>query len=379
MGHIYKKTATNGRPRYYPIITIDGHRKSCGGHRTRKDAESALRRIESDIATGTYGLKPKEAPTFSEFAEQWLEEAEHRVKPRTCQDYRQVVRTHLLPPFGNMKLGDISVDAVQKYTTAKAGQVSPRTVNKTLVALGAILKDAMNRDLIDKNPVSRVKKLRQPQEEMDFLDPGEVRRLIDATPERERALITAAAMTGLRQGELLGLRWGDYGSERGVLFVRRTYRAGIGYGEPKSKQSRRAVQVPDVLCEQLDALRKEPDAPMFPAPGGAPWEHANLIRRVFHPALVRAGLRRIRFHDLRHTYAALMVSQGVNLKWLQHQMGHASITTTLDLYGHLLPDTGAGAANLLGDLVTGKVGILQNAPRRANCEQTEDNQQSNHG
>jgi integrase len=113
-----------------------------------------------------------------------------------------------------------------------------------------------------------------------------------------------------------------------------------------------------MLAEHRETVNTDADAPMFPSPGGQPWEHSNLIRRVFHPALKRAKIRRIRFHDLRHTYAALMVSRNANLKWLQGQMGHASITTTLDLYGHLLPDTGAGAPDALGALISGEVSTV---------------------
>lgn len=165
-------------------------------------------------------------------------------------------------------------------------------------------------------------------------------------PEDYYLLFLVAILTGLRQGEILALRWSDLDEFRALLFVVRAFHPEVGFTEPKSRTSRRAVQLTPVLLDALLEQRQKANAGaddlIFPNKAGNPINHQNLTNRIFHPALERAGVKRIRFHDLRHTYAALMISMGANIKFLQRQMGHASITTTLDRYGHLLDEVAGG-------------------------------------
>jgi len=164
-----------------------------------------------------------------------------------------------------------------------------------------------------------------------------------------------AILTGVRQGELLALKWGDLDLERRVLFIRRTYHPVHGFAEPKSEKSRRAVKVTPELAEIL-RVHKERSRPwaddlIFPNGAGNPMDGTNLLTQEFRPTLERAGIRRLRFHDLRHTYAALQIALGEDFKFIQQQMGHASITTTMDLYGHLLPEASEVAGERLDALV----------------------------
>jgi integrase len=127
------------------------------------------------------------------------------------------------------------------------------------------------------------------------------------------------------------------------LYVQRTYHPSFGFTEPKSERGKRAVQISPQLFGMLQAHRgaspyNQAADLVFPNVNGKPMDYHNLVSRVFHRTLDGAGLRRVRFHDLRHTYAALMISLGCNIKWLQKQMGHASLSTTMDTYGHIMPD-----------------------------------------
>jgi integrase len=152
--------------------------------------------------------------------------------------------------------------------------------------------------------------------------------------------------------------WGDVDLERRVMYIRRTYYPGHGFTEPKSASGRRAVKISPELAVILRELKEATESGagdlIFGNCTGNPIDATNMLAREFRPALERASLRQIRFHDLRHTYAALQTASGENFKFIQHQMGHASITTTMDLYGHLLPEASEGAGERLDALVFSK-------------------------
>jgi len=343
MGHVVKQEKIPGKVKYYARYkTPSGNwRWECGGSR-KKDAEAILRTRESEIATGTYGKQS--TISFSEFSDKWLQDyAKLRVKPRTYNDYEQVVKNHLVPFFGKQMLESMSPVDVQEYVSQKVRSgLSARTVNKTITTLKTMLTHAVKWGYIRESPARFVERPRQARREMDYLSPEEVKRLLAAASPEYYPLFATAVLTGARQGELLALRWGDWDPEKDTLYIRRSYHPEQGFSEPKSKASERAVNVTPELANILSAHKENtggaPNDLIFHNRAGNPIYHQNMMTREFHPALERAGIRRVRFHDLRHTFAALMISMDANMKWLQHQMGHASITTTMDRYGHLLPD-----------------------------------------
>jgi integrase len=160
-------------------------------------------------------------------------------------------------------------------------------------------------------------------------------------------------MTGMRRGELFGLKWEDIDFEGSRIHVRRAVWRGK-FVTPKSRRSRRAIDVTRTLKEALARLpsRFRGDL-VFPADSGAPMDPENYTHRDWARTLRHSGLRRIRFHDLRHTYASLLIRQGAHPKYIQVQLGHASIQTTLDRYGHLMPDIHEAEARKLDRLVFG--------------------------
>ncbi len=354
MGYIASKRGKDGKPRYYAVYKDRaGKRRWEAAGRYKKDAVSLLKRRESEVRTG---VKPDDI-TFSEFADKWLcEYAAAHVKPRTFDHYESAIRTHLKPVFGEYRLKDICPEQVDAFKAAKLREgKAPATINKLLVILGAIMKRAVVWRYIRENPVQYVSRVKQNHREMDYLTPDEIRRLLeDASPEY-RPLFATAVLTGARQGELLALRWGDLDLERRILYIRRTYYPGHGFTEPKSANGRRAIKIsPElaaILREHKEATGGGGGDLIFDNGTGNPIDATNMLAREFRPALERAGLRQVRFHDLRHTYAALQTASGENFKFIQQQMGHASITTTMDLYGHLLPEASEGAGERLDALV----------------------------
>jgi integrase len=245
---------------------------------------------------------------------------------------------------------------VQEYVTEKSTSwLSPRTVNKTITVLKLIFKHAVVWGFLKENPARFVERPREKRREMDYLTPDEVRRLLEASSPEFYPLFSTAVLTGARQGELLALKWGDVDLEQGVMYVRRSHHPEHGFVEPKSAKSSRAICLSPELVRIL-AIHKvrtngSADRLVFPNTVGKPMLHQNLVRRELHPTLERAGIKRVRFHDLRHTHAAMMISLGENIKFIQTQMGHSTISTTLDRYGHLLPEASEGVGRRLDALV----------------------------
>jgi integrase len=209
-----------------------------------------------------------------------------------------------------------------------------------------------------------VDKPRAPRRTMQALTPEQVSALIAAAEtDRLGALYVLAVATGLRQGELLGLHWEDVDLDAATIAIRRQLSEDGGVlelVEPKSDKGRRRVELPEFAVSALHAHRDRMlaeglgAAPLvFCDSQGNPLRKSNLLRRSFKPFLERAELPEIRFHDLRHTAATLLLAQGVHPKIVQERLGHAQISLTLDTYSHVLPSMQKEAANKLDDLLNG--------------------------
>jgi integrase len=206
---------------------------------------------------------------------------------------------------------------------------------------------------LDANPAQYVERPRVEIEEMEILTPPEIHRLLEAAEEPVRTLLLCAVLTGMRRGELLALKWEDIDLESNRIHVRRSLWRGE-FVTPKSRRSRRAIDMAPTLKAALGRLSSRFKGEMvFTSPKGGIMDPANFSSRNWARVLRRSKLRRIRFHDLRHTYASLLIAQGAHPKSIQAQLGHASIQTTLDRYGHLMPEVHEAEARKLDRLVFG--------------------------
>lgn len=322
----------------------------------KKDAERFLNQITAELDQGTY--KELRAITFQDFAENWLRDyAAAHVKPSTLQSYRATVRNSFIPFFGPVNLSAIQPDDVQRYVAERlATGVRAATVHRQLTVLKGMMRRAVEWDYLRINPAATIKPPRIEHVEMDFLTPPEIVTFLDAVDPTYHALFFTAIFTGMRSGELRALLWSDIDWNSSTIRVRRSVWRGAEQ-LPKSRASVRTVGMSNRLRQVLDAHRvtvpSGGDHLVFPNTTGGFIDDNNLRKRVFEPALSRAGLRKIRIHDLRHTFASLLINQGENLKYVQQQLGHASITTTVDRYGHLMPDAHMDACNRLDGVVFG--------------------------
>jgi integrase len=315
----------------------------------KRDAEILRDEINRRIALGA--LYPSEPQTFAEFVEGWLERYAQRVRPATLASCRDSLRR--LAVFDGWLLETIRAADVEDHVFAVAQQ-APRAAELMLDTLKMILRSAKERGQTIDEGVLRVRAPRRERAEMRFLDWSEVERLAYETVEPYDNLIRFACLTGLRQGELFALRDRALDLGRATVVVE----AGARDGKlvpTKTTAGRRQVRLSGeamrVLREQLLARTPNELGLVFPTPGGAVWRKDNFMSRVFRPAVRRAELAPLRFHDLRHTYAALMVAAGAHPKLLQAQLGHTSINVTLNTYGHLFPDAFADVGEALDRLV----------------------------
>ena len=269
---------------------------------------------------------------------------------------RSYLDSLVLPTFGGFELRRITPADIQGWVSKLDGAgYAAETVHKAHALLQMILTAAVDSDLLARSPVRGVKLPRIERREMRFLTREELGELLEAVPGRNRLLVKTAAYTGLRFGELAGLRPGDVEPLRKkIITVRRglvEVSGRLHVEEPKTPASRRTVTLPAWLGEELAFhLRGHDTQYVFTAPRGGPLRRSGFRSRVWVPATVRADLTGVRFHDLRHTHAAWLVEAGKHPKVIQARLGHASITTTLDRYGHLMPGLDEDAAEALPPL-----------------------------
>ena len=299
--------------------------------------------------------------TVAKFVQKWQEDylavrqQLGRLKPSTAITYQSNLTGHILPFFGAMQLPDVTLAHVQEFVKVLLGKgLSPKTIGNVIVILKEMFKHAVQWGHLDSNPAQYAERPRGEDKEMEVFTPEEIRRLLDAQEEPLRTLLLTATLTGMRQGELFGLKWEDIDFEGHQIHVRRALWHGQ-LGTPKSRRSRRAIDMPPTLEDALQRLSTQKRSEfVFCTDRGTPIDADNFRHREFPQALRRAGLRPIRFHDLRHTYTSLLIAQGAHPKHIQAQLGHASIQTTLDRYRHLMPQVHQAEARKLDHLVFGE-------------------------
>lgn len=273
-------------------------------------------------------------------------------KATTLQDYRSMLSRHIVPYFDTTKVDRLGVTDVESFVLAKRREgLAPKTVRNLLTFLHGLLRFGVRRGALERNPAADVDRPRNDAEPpLRHLDADELAALVAAVPDDawgalERTLYRTAALTGLRQGELLALRWRDVDFGARVVRVRQSYTRGR-WSSPKSARSARAVPMGEALRRELachrdrSAYASDTDL-VFAHPERGTVLDPSRLRCRFREAAQRAGLPRVRFHDLRHTYGTAMAAAGTPMRMLQEWMGHRSHATTL-VYAAYAPDASLG-------------------------------------
>ena len=342
--------------RYQACYTADGKRHFLYG-KTRAEVAKKLAATLRDRDKGLpVGLNERQ--TTQLYLTSWLDMMRPTLRPQTWKRYHDLLMLHVAPTLGNVPITKLTAQHIQRlYAIKLAEGLSPTTVHHLGTVLHGALAKAERLGVVARNVAELVDTPRIAHHDMQVLDAGQVRTLLEAVRgDRLEALYVLAITTGMRQGELLALRWRDVDLTSQSLQVRatlhRTKEHGYVLAAPKTKQSQRRIKLSNTAVEALHAHRVRQHAErlalgpawddtldlVFRNTVGKPQDVMNLLHYHFYPLLKRAGLPRIRFHDLRHTAATLLLGRGINPKIVSEMLGHASISITLDTYSHVLPD-----------------------------------------
>lgn len=350
----------------YTVHTAAGRKRKTIYGKTRAEVAEKLAKAVMDRADGLVF----DAGTLRlfEYLERWLADSVRgTVRDTTYENYSYLVRTYIVPSLGRVKLKALSPAHVQRFYREKLDSgLAPRTVQYLHTLLRKALKQAVKWGMVPRNVTDAVDAPRPARKETKYFSFDQAKAFLKvASEDRFWALYVLAISTGLRRGELLGLRWEDLDLERGVLRVRRSLTPDTkSYNQPKSAKGRRSVGLTPGTVEALKlhkinqerekaclGSRWQEQGLIFPSSIGTPFNPSNLLNRSFKPLLKRAEVPQIRFHDLRHTFATLMFFNGEHPKIVQEILGHAQITLTLDTYSHVLPSMQEGAVGRLGELL----------------------------
>jgi integrase len=372
-GSIYQRA--DGRWAATVNISYEGsrrRRKSFYGS-TRAEVARKLQAAQRALADGL--PLPGERQTVGQVLQAWLRDsAAWKVRPRTLQRYDEIVRLHLVPRLGHVLLPKLTPYDVDKMMNDElTAGVSPQSVAHHRAVLRTALNVAMRRGFVGRNVASLAEPPRVPAHEVRPLALADARALLGAVKgDRLEALFTVALAVGLRQGEALALSWDDVDLDGGTLTVRRSLQRvdkQWRFMEPKTPQSRRTIPLPGPVVAALREHRARQLRERLRA--GAAWQGEQWgdlvftgeigaplsgfhVRRRFNKLLTLAGLPPMRYHDLRHGAASLMAGQGVPVRVAMEMLGHAQITTTMNIYAHVAPELERDAAERISDALWGR-------------------------
>jgi integrase len=348
-------------------VSLNGKRLSFGA-KSKEDCQVWLRKIQDNLDRGLDYEGGKS--TLKDYLALWLEASKSSLRPKTAYQYEQIIRLHINPLLGNICLNELRQSRIEIFygELRKAG-VGVRTIRLTHSVLHRAFEKALGYGLILRNPAQGASLPRYEHSEMQVLDESQVSQfLVAAHGSQHEALYHLAVVTGMREAELFGLKWIDLQWQSGILYVRRQIQNVPGqswsFGEPKTRAGRRTIRLGEGTLQALRLHRqrqllqkaamgehwKELDL-IFPSSVGTPLHPSNM-RKDYNRVLDAAGIPRIRFHDLRHTAASLMLNHGIPVIVVSKILGHSKPSITLDIYGHLYQEMQSEAAQIMDRLVT---------------------------
>jgi integrase len=364
-GSIRKRADDRWEARY---VDAAGKRQSIYGN-TRQEVARLLNAAIRDRELGITALSARQ--TVGDYLTSWMAIYKQRRRLTSYERNERTVRRHLIPGLGSKVLAKLTPQEIEVFYTRKlADGTSAFTVRMCHKVLRQALNDALRLGLVHRNVVALVKPPRARSREMAFYTEEQVRTLLAAASgNRQEALIILALATGMREGELLALKWDDLDFENASILVRATAvrtREGKFREEVKTGHSRRRIALPSIAVEALRRHRArqaeerlrlgtawEDNNLVFPNMVGRIYDADNWRFAKFYPLLERAGLPRIRPHDLRHTAATLLLARGVPVKVVSEMLGHANVGITLSIYGHVLPHMQQQAVSTMDDMLRG--------------------------
>ncbi|GAA0313545.1 tyrosine-type recombinase/integrase [Bacillus carboniphilus] len=350
-GHIRK------RGNKYAIVVDMGRdnngkrkQKWFSGYDKKKDAERDLPIILNDINQGTFVEPANE--TYMSYLEKWIKNKKSQIKPTTLDTYQRLLRVHIIPGLGHLKLGKMNRLHIKEFYSylEEEKELAPASIKKIHTVIRSSLSDALEDGLIAKNISAGIKTPRIGRSEIKVWDEVQLMNFLNAIKaETLYIAFHLPAMTGMRRSEVLGIRWKDIDFENKILRVVTTITTkGKSDGKTQNSYSR-PIDLDDGTIAELKNRKKQVAKDKLKA--GTAYDDQDLVvctslgkpisprnlNRLWYKLRDKVDIPNIRFHDLRHTHATLMLLQGIPAKVVSERLGHASIQTTLNTYGHLLP------------------------------------------
>lgn len=331
--------------RWYCVFPHQGKQIWRVGGDTKTEAQARLRKYMQEFY-------PNENFPFKDFASDWLESHKIRLRPNTVDVYTIAVNRHIIPFFDGLTISEITPTNVSRFITEKAKTLHPKTVNNNFRILKQMLNQAVIYKHISESPAQHIQALPVPRQTKEFLGPDEIKQFLKACDPDYYPFFLTAVFTGGRISELLALRWDDINWTTNEI----TFRHSLVKGElhPTKNDLVGSVVVQEDILKELKKKERviNPLNLIFTDKKGQPLDRRYITRRKFEPALKKAGLRRVTFHSLRHSYASILLSLGVNIKVVQDNLRHRIERMTLDIYSHPLKKDRNEAAEKIGNLLT---------------------------
>ncbi|MDC0763515.1 tyrosine-type recombinase/integrase [Brevibacillus sp. AG] len=340
------------------------------GFRTKKEAEKAMVEAQAALQKGEY-IEPSKK-MFQDYLNEWIK-TKRNLGEQTLELYESYLRTHIIPILGQIPILKLTAHDIEMFLNSLHDKgLSASTVKRIFSVVNASLNSAELKGIVAKNVANRVEKPQaSSRRQLVVWEPEFVSDFLEKTRYASRYWIAVylAVMTGMRQGEILGLRWSDIDFENRNLTIQQTVNRHREIKDgAKTKKSVRSVALSPETIEVLKEHRKlivqervelgpeyqNNDLVVCTQFGGPTTQRA--IQKVWPSFLKKTGAPKITFHDLRHTHASLLIKQGVHIKVISERLGHSSITITMDKYGHLMPNMQAEAADGLDSLLKTKAG-----------------------
>jgi len=356
-GSVFKRKDGRWQARYQ----AGSKRKYIYG-KTRAEVARKLNEAISEVNRGL--VYDDKGITVERHIEDWLAASKSSVRISTWERYEQICRKHIVPEVGHLKLRNLTPMIVQDLYQEKLKVLSPRTVIYIHVTLHRALSLAVRWNLVPRNVTDLVDAPRVLKKQIMPLTDEEVNTLFETVRGNPlEALYILGVTSGLRKGELLGLKWNDINFDTRTLQVKRSLsqtKEGPMFVPPKTAKSRRSIGLSRIAIDALRRHKLVQDEQkrtwtldydlVFPNDVGEPRRSRNVINRCFERVKKKANLPDIRFHDLRHTCATLLFTKGVHPKIVQEMLGHSSISITLDTYSHVLPNMQSEAVRAMEDI-----------------------------
>ncbi|MFH0931873.1 MAG: site-specific integrase [Candidatus Zixiibacteriota bacterium] len=318
---------------WYLDYYVNGRRKREKIGPSKKLAEDVLHKRKLEIAENRFlDIRREKKVRFKDFTKTYLE-LHCKAHKKSWKKDITLLRT-LTKHFGNKCLYEITPLSIEEFKNEQGKLSAPATVNRKITCLRHLLKKAVEWGKVSDNAARNIKLLRENNQRLRYLEKEEIKRLVDACCSHLRPIVILGLNTGMRKGEILGLKWREVDFEKGIIYLLDT-----------KNGEKREVYLNELAKKALIAVRKHPNSPyIFCSPDGKPYTN---VRRSFFTALKKCGINDFHFHDLRHTFASQLVMAGIDLNTVRDLMGHKSIEMTLR-YAHLSPDHKKRAIEIFG-------------------------------